>query len=170
METKAFQAIPNHSPTTAKIVELLITKKPGDFVSDTEIAEACGCKVSVNEAGYSNLLTAIKRVCRLHGLDFQRVRGGGGIKCYTSGETASTLDTHYRRIGKEARRGLSRSATVKIEQLAVDKRTPYLAITSQLGALHHMATSTATKALEARQANTAPDLPKLLEAFAAATG
>lgn len=165
MEPTKFQAIPNHSPATAKLVEYLGTMKPGNFVSDAELKTVCGKAVGVGDPGYSNLQTAIRRTCEIHGLDFQRVRGAAGIKCYSAHETATTLDYHQKRIRREAHRGLRRAGTVRIEDIPDEDRSRYLALCAQLGVLHGMAKSEATKALEARRAQSAPDMSRILEAF-----
>lgn len=164
-QTRSFSGAMGISPYTARLIAFLRTKARGDTVTDEELTQACGRPCGRGGAGRSNLRTAIHRVLVEDGIDWQRVRGAQCIQAFQSSETAGTVHQHRDRIRREARRGMKRVATVKLEELDQSAKTTFLATAAQIGALYQFGRTDATKTLAARKVTESPDMTRMLEAF-----
>lgn len=162
-EVKRFRAIPGYHPMTLKLIEYLGEKNPGDFMTDDELAEVAGAQTKPGGEAYAYLLSAI-RWQRKAGKDFQRVRDGGGIKCLEATETDDAVKSEARAIHRKTGRTLIRAETVDVQKLPDDRRSAFLARTSQLSALYGLSADRVTKKLDGVD-NQEPDMKELLKAL-----
>lgn len=134
-EVKRFQAVPGFTAATLKLIERLKDGKIGDELTDTQLASVAGEVVKVGSKGYCHLLSAIRYTTRNHRVLWQRVPKAGAIRCLNSVETIAAGESHYRRAGREAKRGITKLKTLQLDQLQNGERTTFLTTMAQLGVI-----------------------------------
>jgi hypothetical protein len=166
-EVYAFQ--PGLSPVTAKIIDRLKDGNVGDIVTDEELQACCGRDTRPNQNGYGNLATALKRLERIHGKVWLRVKGSDCLKCCDSIEIANTCDNDIQRVRRRTKRLNRRASLVDVESLKPDDAKRFMANCAISGTIGLLSQTSTAKKLMARNTDKPIELPKLLEAFKAVT-
>lgn len=122
MEQLAVKAIPQYHPLTIRVINLLETKKTGDIVSNTELAQLVGYDCASDEKGYRYVSSAMRYVLKSKRMVWQRVRGEGCIVLLNSEETIRTVDSHINRLRRESRKGAHKALTIDSNVLSEDKK------------------------------------------------
>lgn len=163
-EVKRFTAIAGLHVATAQLIEKLKDGKPGDTLTDVQLAEVCGHPTGVGEQGYCYLQTAIKYVRKL-GIVWERLRGGGCVKCLEPVERSLSARRYLGFGHRRIKRAVMVGASVNIEELPEDRRAQHGAMMSQLRVVSLFSKPSASKQFETVQIPQKPDLHKMLELF-----
>jgi len=115
-EPKRFVVPFNYSPITAHLISALKDGKPGDELTDADLAEVCGHPTAPGQAGYSYLATAIKYCRRYEGVVWQRIRGEGTLRCLNGVEKRGYTKGGRDRIRRQARRNSEVNGTIDRER------------------------------------------------------
>jgi hypothetical protein len=158
-------AVPGMRLETSRLIDLLKTGAPGDFLTDERMKEVCGKDVCVHGDAYNYLLSAIEHCVRVYSVTWVRLHGAGGIKCPTPEEMMALADSKRRHINRAAKRICRRLATADLNGLDNEARVKHLAAMAQLGTIAQFSSTETKKKLEVRKTAEPLNFQKLLEAM-----
>jgi hypothetical protein len=154
---------------TSKAIELLKTGKPGDTLTDEQVSAHVGKNCGVGKAGYGNLVTAMNRVLKDHGVLWVRVRGARALKCCKWDEKHESAGGDMKRAYRAAKKGARKVAAILLDDVPAEKRSEILALGAQLGTIAQFSRGSSTKALEARHVTKPLDMTETLKLMAGQT-
>jgi hypothetical protein len=157
-----FRVQPSYSVESAKLISKLKGGKPGDVLTDEELAEICGKRTGPNQPGYNYLQTAIK-YCERQGIVWRRLREAGAIKCLESTEIVVSSRDDMQKTHRATKRIARRLGAVKPDELDNSGRVQFAAQMSQTMTIVAFSAEKVTKKLEARKTSEPFDVQRLLE-------
>ena len=149
---------------TWRLIELLRgTDK--EELTDAELTAACGRGTAVGQDGYGNLRTAMNYILRNDGKHWKRLAGAGCIRLLSGDQTADDCITDRNHIRRTARKAVTKTQTIRLEDIPEARRPYVLSLGAQMGFLAQMSRTETTKRLEAAKVQKPLELNKLLEQF-----
>ena len=131
---KAFPRIGNYSPVTNILIQRLRDGKPGQVITDEELAEVAGYPCAAGHRGYSNLMNAI-RYCECEGVIWRRLRGQKSIACQKPAEVVEQAVSDLRIVHRKAKRTSRRLIMTDTSDLTNAEKVRHSALVAQAGTL-----------------------------------
>lgn len=153
-----------YAPETGILIERLSTGNPGDIVTDEELSRMIGRDTRPDGDGYTYLLSAIRYVCRNHGVVWSRRRGEHLLVCQDSAGALTLAQSGVQHIRRAAIRSLDVLATVKHNELTAEQRVAHRATLLQIGAIRTFSRGSTYRQLQRSTVDVVPT-KELLRAF-----
>jgi hypothetical protein len=162
-DVTSFRNFASYHPCTSKLIAVLKGGAPGDEKTDDELSGVCGLSTEVGGLGYHYLLSAMRFADR-QGVQWQRVRGAGTIKCLTGIERMDTADRDRRHVVKVATRTVRRLSGVNRDELPEPEKRRLDVTRAQLSAVALFGRQSTTKKIENKLSGEV-DRQKVIELF-----
>lgn len=164
MNTKRYPIIPNHSPVTAKCIELLKTTDQMTL-TDAEIAAAVGVGCATGEKGYHSLATAIRYVRNNFSKVWARQRGAKAISRVIGSAGNDAAEMGRASMYRKAKKTAQIIAIVAHDEMTPDERLRNSVLGAQVGTILLMADSKMTKAMTIRSTAAPVSYESMLKLF-----
>ena len=164
MEVRSFEARAGFAPATCRLIDALKDGKPGDSMTDAELADICGLPCKPKAKGYSYLMSAI-RYCEKDGVFWKRIKAGNELRCLDAGEKLNVCEGDRKHISRVARRSVRRLGSIDVKELPADKMKQYHTQIAQAGTMALFADSKTTRKIASETEKQPIDRDKVIELF-----
>jgi hypothetical protein len=152
--------IPQLSLQVNKLAEQLQAGKIGDTLTFAQLQTTIGMTFTINQ-----LLRARRRCLRGAGKWWELIPGAQTLKCCNASEMVQVGENDRRKLHRASKRAVHKLSIVDVKQLNTSEHTQFNSLVAQHGTLAAFSSTNASKALAAKNADKAIELPKLLEAL-----
>lgn len=155
----------NRSLFTVKLIDRMKAGRPGDVLTDEQLAEACGRSCAPGGDGYGNLQSAIRACRREFRVVWRRIREGGAIRCLIAGEILSGAEADRGAWHRAAKRSADKLACADPSELDETGRKRLTTEMAMAGSVVLLSRPSTLKKLEARSISKPLDFERLLESI-----